>query len=159
MSHALRRLPRPSAVVRDPRTARWLHSSCVRASASESSGGAANADGNAGASLGAHAVPDALAGARPAKFEDGRAGAGQGSRGAVPRALTDILERRKAAGRLVAGVAAASDSDMFKAPVRFLSSLSVGPSASGNPSHKRPVFDRPPGNLKLRDGTVSWIPS
>lgn len=34
--------------------------------------------------------------------------------------LNDILERRAKAGKLVAGTAAYSDSDMFKAPVSFL---------------------------------------
>jgi aromatic amino acid aminotransferase I len=37
-------------------------------------------------------------------------------------ALDAIHERRAKAGRLVAGVAAASDSDMFKGPVRGISS-------------------------------------
>lgn len=32
--------------------------------------------------------------------------------------IADILERRAKAGRLVAGTAAYSDADMFKAPVR-----------------------------------------
>lgn len=33
--------------------------------------------------------------------------------------ISDILERRAKAGKLVAGTAAYSDSDMFKAPVSF----------------------------------------
>lgn len=33
--------------------------------------------------------------------------------------INDILERRAKAGKLVAGTAAYSDSDMFKAPVSF----------------------------------------
>lgn len=36
----------------------------------------------------------------------------------VPSPFDSIRERRAKAGKLVAGVAAASDSDMFKAPVR-----------------------------------------
>lgn len=37
--------------------------------------------------------------------------------------IDDILQRRKKAGKLVAGTAAYSDSDMFKAPVRQIRTL------------------------------------
>jgi aromatic amino acid aminotransferase I len=36
----------------------------------------------------------------------------------APSVLRDIAARRAKAGKLVAGIAAASDSDMFKGPVR-----------------------------------------
>lgn len=39
--------------------------------------------------------------------------------------INDILARRAKAGKLVAGTAAYSDSDMFKAPVRVPCSLDV----------------------------------
>jgi len=41
--------------------------------------------------------------------------------------LADILERRAKAGKLVAGTAAYSDSDMFKAPVCILFLFSIRP--------------------------------
>ncbi|PWY71029.1 putative L-kynurenine/alpha-aminoadipate aminotransferase [Aspergillus heteromorphus CBS 117.55] len=61
--------------------------------------------------------------------------------------ITDIMERRAKAGRLVTGIAAVSDSDMFKAPT------SGKPKAKNWDSHLSPESQgRPPCILKQASG-------
>lgn len=68
-----------------------------------------------------------------------------------PSPFDGVRERRAKAGKLIAGVAAASDSDMFKAPVCCLSQYIQISSDVVLTSHHRPL-----GNPHQSDGIVSF---